>query len=259
MQVFLSYAREDKNRAQRLYEYLKTRNIVVWMDEYELHGGQRWSDIIETEIQNSAVFLACISRASTEKTGFVQRELKLAKQLQDLKPRDHIFIIPVMLEQCALPRELAGIQFVDLTRSSGYEKVYESIQRSAYVQNKYARGKPVVHSRKYPLHQAPIPVPAINTERRDFVFQAPLEGVFYRGPDPDKGPFCREGDSFKSGDSIFLIECFKNYFQFCAEEDGIVGAFLAENGEHVAEGAPLFLFYFEKNRSPADEGPLADR
>jgi biotin carboxyl carrier protein len=38
-------------------------------------------------------------------------------------------------------------------------------------------------------------------------------------------------------------------FCFTAPEDGIVGAFLAKNGEPVKESDPVFLYYFEKNRN----------
>jgi len=47
MQVFISYAKEDFNKSDRLYRYLKAKDINVWMDEYSLKGGEDWNETIK--------------------------------------------------------------------------------------------------------------------------------------------------------------------------------------------------------------------
>ena len=69
---------------------------------------------------------------------------------------------------------------------------------------------------------------------------APLVGVFYAAPAPEEPPFAPAGAQVKKGEPLCLIEAMKMMSEVPAPADCVVEAVLAENGEAVGYGAPLF-------------------
>lgn len=49
--VFLSYASQDAQAAQRICEALRAAGIEVWFDQSELRGGDAWDQKIRREIR----------------------------------------------------------------------------------------------------------------------------------------------------------------------------------------------------------------
>ncbi|MCP4353265.1 MAG: TIR domain-containing protein [Desulfobacterales bacterium] len=126
--VFISYAREDTEVAERLYSDLKNAGLKPWMDEKDLLPGQNWELTVTNAIKESSFFLALLSESSVSKKGFVQQELKLAlKLLERFSPTD-VFIIPLRLDKCRpVDERLQLLHRVDLFRS--YEKGLEKVLR----------------------------------------------------------------------------------------------------------------------------------
>jgi hypothetical protein len=50
--VFLSYASQDAQAAQRICEALRAAGIEVWFDQSELRGGDVWDQKIRREIRD---------------------------------------------------------------------------------------------------------------------------------------------------------------------------------------------------------------
>ena len=73
------------------------------------------------------------------------------------------------------------------------------------------------------------------------VFKSPIVGTFYRSPSPDAEPFMRPGSRFDEGSVLCIIEAMKVMNEIRAEFRGEVVEVLAENGEPVEFGQPLFL------------------
>ena len=71
---------------------------------------------------------------------------------------------------------------------------------------------------------------------------APLVGTFYRRPAADAEPFVSPGDIVSEGDTLCLIEAMKVMNEINAEEAGRVRRVLADDGEAVEYGQPLFVF-----------------
>ena len=69
---------------------------------------------------------------------------------------------------------------------------------------------------------------------------APIVGVFYAAPSPDSEPYVSVGKRVKKGDVVCIIEAMKCMNEIQAEEDGEITAGLANNGEMVEYGQPLF-------------------
>jgi hypothetical protein len=76
VRVFISYAREDSEAANRLYNDLKMRGLDPWLDTQSLLAGQNWKRSIKEALRTSRYFIPLLSSNSVEKIGYVQKELK---------------------------------------------------------------------------------------------------------------------------------------------------------------------------------------
>lgn len=70
---------------------------------------------------------------------------------------------------------------------------------------------------------------------------APILGVFYRRPAPDRDPFVAVGDDVSVGATIAIIEVMKMMVPVEASVAGRVVAVLADDGDLVEFGQPLFV------------------
>lgn len=87
---------------------------------------------------------------------------------------------------------------------------------------------------------APIPAAAPAQAESSRVVKSPLAGVFYAASSPDAAPFVQAGDRVKKGDTLCIIEAMKVMNELTADANGEVEAVLAENGQIVEYGQPLF-------------------
>ena len=77
--VFLSYASEDAEAAQRVADALRSARIEVWFDRNALRGGDEWDRKIRREIKDCALFVPIISASSEARhEGYFRLEWDLA-------------------------------------------------------------------------------------------------------------------------------------------------------------------------------------
>lgn len=69
--------------------------------------------------------------------------------------------------------------------------------------------------------------------------RSPMVGTFYRSPSPGAKPFVEVGQSVKQGDVICIVEAMKMMNHIEADKSGVVGAFLAADGEPIEFDQPL--------------------
>ncbi len=127
---FISYAREDRSIARRLFRDLSACGSQPWLDIENLLGGQNWQRAISSAIRECSHFLALISHQSVSKRGFVQREVAQALQILEMFPPDEVFVIPVRLEDCQPKHErLSQLQWIDMFPSydSGLRQLTKSL------------------------------------------------------------------------------------------------------------------------------------
>ncbi len=91
-----------------------------------------------------------------------------------------------------------------------------------------------------PLGAAP---EVVREDRRQHLVtvEAPMVGTFYRAPSPDAEPYVREGDTIKEGQVLCIIEAMKLMNEIESKVAGRIIRVLAENGQPVEYGQPLFL------------------
>jgi hypothetical protein len=127
VRIFVSYAREDQAPAGNLVNFLRAAGFDTWFDKDSLHAGQDWRTVIEQEIARARLLVICLSKNSVDKTGFVQKEMRLAVQQAELRPDSQAYIIPVSLDGCAVPRALERWHVLDLREPDATNKLLKAI------------------------------------------------------------------------------------------------------------------------------------
>jgi TolB-like protein len=97
--VFLSYASEDADVAQRICAALRAAGIEVWFDQSELRGGDAWDSAIRKQIKACTLFIPLISAHSQARAeGYFRLEWKLAVDRSHLIAADKPFLFPVVID-----------------------------------------------------------------------------------------------------------------------------------------------------------------
>ncbi len=130
LQVFLCHSSGDKTAVRKLYQQLKNDGFQPWLDEENLLPGQDWELEIEKAVESADIILVCLSQSSVTKVGYVQKEIKFALDIADRQPEGSIFIIPVKLQDCQIPRRLSNKQWVDLYTDAvkGYSRLVTALE-----------------------------------------------------------------------------------------------------------------------------------
>ena len=73
------------------------------------------------------------------------------------------------------------------------------------------------------------------------VVNAPMVGTFYRSASPGAKSFVEVGQSVNQGDTLCIIEAMKLLNEIECDCSGVIKEILAENGQPVEYGEPLFV------------------
>ncbi|MCW8828990.1 MAG: acetyl-CoA carboxylase biotin carboxyl carrier protein [Gammaproteobacteria bacterium] len=98
-----------------------------------------------------------------------------------------------------------------------------------------------------PAVAAPAPAPAAEAAESGSAIPSghqvtsPIVGTLYRSSSPTAKPFVEVGQNVNVGDTLCIIEAMKIMNQIEADKAGVIKAILAENGEPVEYGQPLFI------------------
>ena len=130
--IFIAYVEEDYQAAEELYQGLDAHGFDPWLDKKRLLPGQNWPRSIERAIEISDFFIACFSQRAVGKRGYFHSELRYALDCASELPLGEIYIIPVRLDECPVPSQIARrIQYVDLFPSweSGFARILSVMKR----------------------------------------------------------------------------------------------------------------------------------
>ena len=123
---FLSYAREDKPLAERIFIRLRRHGIRVWMDKppqpYTSEGivlGASWHDVLQKQIEKARLFLPLFTATGVESGSYFEHELKVALGMSSEAPDRTSFIIPILSggevpDLSVAGRSFAAFQWVDI-------------------------------------------------------------------------------------------------------------------------------------------------
>ncbi len=97
--VFLSYASQDLEAAQKICDALRAADVEVFFDQSELRSGDAWDQKIRREINACALFIPVISaNTASRHEGYFRLEWDLADQRTHMIARSRVFIVPVCLD-----------------------------------------------------------------------------------------------------------------------------------------------------------------
>ena len=155
--VFLSYASQDAEAAQKICEALRAAGIEVFLDQSELRGGDAWDQKIRREIQDCALFIPVISaNTASRHEGYFRLEWDLSDQRTHMMARNRAFIVPVCLDATPdagadVPESFQRVQWTRLPRGDTPPEFVRRIQQllsgEASSSPAAARGVPAVASR----------------------------------------------------------------------------------------------------------------
>jgi len=111
-----------------LYQELAAAGFHPWLDDEDILPGQDWENEIKQSMRDADFLLLCLSKTSVTKQGYVQTEMKSALALLDQHANQIVYLIPVRLDNCPLPKSLARKQSADLYDPSGLKKLIKAIQ-----------------------------------------------------------------------------------------------------------------------------------
>src|SRR5215831_7735498 len=86
LKVFLCHSSSDKPEVRKLYKRLKKDGFTPWLDEEDLIPGQSWRDEIPAAVRSCHVVVVCLSKGAITKEGYVQKEIKIALDVEEEKP-----------------------------------------------------------------------------------------------------------------------------------------------------------------------------
>src|SRR5512147_653857 len=107
--VFISYAREDRSRAEQIARALSAMGLECFWDT-EIPPGQTWADYIENKLSQCKAVIVLWSAHST-RSQWVREEARMG--------RDRGRLIPVMLDASAPPFGFGEVQAADLSGWQG--------------------------------------------------------------------------------------------------------------------------------------------
>ena len=98
--VFLSYASQDSEAAERICDALRAAGVEVWFDKSELRGGDAWDLQIKKQIHDCALFVPLISSNTNSRVeGYFRREWNFAKRRLLDRADDAAFLLPVVIDE----------------------------------------------------------------------------------------------------------------------------------------------------------------
>lgn len=136
LHVFFSYSSKDRPEVMSLYKRLTQITwIDAWVDVEKLLPGHKWDMEIANAVADADIIIVCCSKESVIKDGYLQRELRYVLDEALEKPEGSIFIIPLRLNDCELPRILKDLEYADYfppdQRDTEYNRLMLSLKSRA--------------------------------------------------------------------------------------------------------------------------------
>lgn len=133
--VFLSYASEDAEAAQRICGALRAAGLEVWFDQSELRGGDAWDAAIRKQIKACDLFIPLISANTDARTeGYFRLEWKLAVDRSHLMASDRAFLLPVVIDDLTesdarVPDRFRELQWTTVPKGNAPQVLIDTVQR----------------------------------------------------------------------------------------------------------------------------------
>ncbi|MCK9214519.1 MAG: acetyl-CoA carboxylase biotin carboxyl carrier protein [Rhodoferax sp.] len=132
----------------------------------------------------------------------------------------------------------SNVSELEITEAEGKIRIVKG--GSAMVQHFAPLSQPVSQAPLAPVAVAEAVVVAAPVETGHTV-KSPMVGTFYRSASPGAKSFVEVGDVVKEGQTLCIIEAMKILNEIESDKSGTVRRILADNGQAVEYGQPLFI------------------
>jgi acetyl-CoA carboxylase biotin carboxyl carrier protein len=135
----------------------------------------------------------------------------------------------------------SNISELEITEADGKVRIVKADPRAAVQTSVLQQPAPVVMApaaAPAAAAAAAADAPAAETGHQ---VKSPMVGTFYRSSSPGGKSFVEIGSQVKEGEPICIIEAMKIMNEIEADKSGTVTKILAENGQAVEFGQPLFV------------------
>ena len=141
-------------------------------------------------------------------------------------------------------------KLIELLEESGIAEIEIKEGEEAVRISRMPTGKYAQHAPAPIMMAAPAPLPpaaaapaevAAKPRANEHVVTAPMVGTFYAAPTPGAKAFVDIGDEVKAGQVLCIIEAMKMMNQIEADKGGRITSVMAQNGDPVEFGQPLFV------------------
>jgi hypothetical protein len=130
MKVFLSYPSEHGETAREVKNFVRSVGVQCWFDKDNLVAGEDWDRARSAALADAGVVVILCAIQTTSRIGVYQREVNDALRLLNDRPLGTVYIIPLRLEDVALPPELSRLQSVDYFEGHWRRKVAAGLARA---------------------------------------------------------------------------------------------------------------------------------
>lgn len=159
-------------------------------------------------------------------------DINKIEQLIDLVTKNNIFELELTIEE--------GKESLRITQHSTHP-VYQNVPATHTISAPQAAiVDHAPHTLSSPSHPPAHGVPPASL-REGFIVTSPMVGTLYKAPSPDAPPFVTVGQHIEVGDTLCILEAMKMLNQIESEKRGTLIAILAENGQPIEFGQPLFI------------------
>ena len=142
----------------------------------------------------------------------------------------------------------SNVSELEITEAEGKVRIVKSGPSQAMHVAQPAVSSDPASATVAPAPVAPVaPTPAEVTataaaaEPDGHVVKSPMVGTFYRSSSPEAASYVEVGTQVKEGQTICIIEAMKILNEIEADKSGTITQIVAQNGQAVEYGAPLFV------------------
>ena len=133
----------------------------------------------------------------------------------------------------------SNVSELEITEAEGTVRIVKSAPAPVAMVTQMAA--PVAVAAPVAAAPAPAAAPVVDAAPAGHTVKSPMVGTFYRSSSPGAKAFAEVGQQVKEGETICIIEAMKILNEIEADKAGTITKILAENGQAVEYGAPLFI------------------
>lgn len=145
-------------------------------------------------------------------------------------------------------------KLIELLEESGIAELEIKEGEESVRISRYSAAAPVMQMAAPAMAAAPVAAPAAlvaapaalvaapaAADMSSQQIKSPMVGTFYASASPTSGPFVKEGQTVKVGDTLCIIEAMKMMNQIEADKSGTIRSIVVENASPVEFDQVLFI------------------